>query len=69
MAKVDTVVGKVPTKCTSRYLTCTNAFSARNGVERKIRTYLDLLSIPRLWGENVKTFRFDATGTASYLDY
>ena len=25
-------------------------------VSRKIRTHLDLLSIPRLWGKNVKTF-------------
>ena len=25
----------------------------------KIRTHLDLLSIPRLWGKNVKTFRWD----------
>ena len=26
---------------------------------KKIRTHLDLLSIPRLWGKNVKTFRWD----------
>ena len=26
---------------------------------RKIRTHLDLLSIPRLWRKNVKTFRWD----------
>ena len=28
-------------------------------VERKVRTHLDLLSIPQLGGENVKTFRLD----------
>ena len=28
-------------------------------VLRKIRVHLDLLSIPRLWGKNVKTFRWD----------
>ena len=28
-------------------------------VERKIRTHLDLLSIPQSGGENVKTFRWD----------
>ena len=27
--------------------------------KEKIRTHLDLLSIPRLWGKNVKTFRWD----------
>ena len=29
------------------------------GVERKIRTRLDLLSIPQSGGKNVKTFRWD----------
>ena len=28
-------------------------------VQRKIRTYLDLLSIPQSGGKNVKTFRWD----------
>ena len=28
-------------------------------VERKARTHLDLLSIPQLAGENVRTFRWD----------
>ena len=41
-----------------------SASSHRKGLifsvfKEKIRTHLDLLSIPRLWGENVKTFRWD----------
>ena len=31
----------------------------KNVVQRKIRTRLDLLSIPQSVGENVKTFRWD----------
>ena len=34
--------------------------------KRKIRTHLDLLSIPRLWGENVKTFRCSLTEEVAF---
>ena len=39
-----------------KYKTSSWAFKQ---VLRKIRAHLDLLSIPRLWGKNVKTFRWE----------
>ena len=48
-----------------RSLLCYNQVSHHQSRERlegclkKIRTHLDLLSIPRLWEKNVKTFRWD----------
>ena len=33
--------------------------NSSRSVYRKIRTHLDLLSIPQSGGENVKTFRWD----------
>ena len=42
-----------------KYTNTNKLFTAHNVFQRKIRTHLDLLSIPQSGGKNVKTFRWD----------